>query len=186
MLLRAGNGRSQKYAITVTLRPQQYSNPAEEQYDMTYHVLPPFLSQFGIQSTIVAELTKQFNIHYHGIVTCQVQPSIPSLEKWITDKFRKHKIFGYVYVKVIDNEPVWEDYIIKDYESTKKLLYGRSPVIVDDFMLFNPVLPEKQLPKPVIPVKHHLTYKEAVEEKERNEAYEQSFYTANCRPLPPN
>lgn len=121
---------SQQYTFTVTLLPRQHDVPAEEQYDRTSGELERLLTTAG-KITLVAETTKNFDIHYHGTIQMKLsyvrQRNILKLFK---DMFRGSRLFGYVDIKVCTNEPGWIEYITKGLKEFKDTV-GRLPVIVD-------------------------------------------------------
>lgn len=132
----AANGLSQMYAFTVTLSPKNYRNNAEVQYDDTWsHVLHK-LRNICNNVSLVAELTKASNIHYHGL--CNFTLTGKNLIKQFNDHFRcrcKNRnvckcITGFVNIKVCDNQPGWVEYMCKDVEETRQSI-SRPPVIFD-------------------------------------------------------
>lgn len=112
----AEHPRSCKFAITITLKPMLFKNTATEQYDETYLPLHRLLKALCFEHTVVAELTKAFNVHYHGVV---VMPDWGNCRKRFVDAFRKSRSFGYVCIKMIDDEQGWYDYIRKGIKGTR-------------------------------------------------------------------
>jgi len=131
---------SQQYAFTVTLNPRLYNENSEIQYDNTSVRLLQKLSLISNNVTLVAELTKSCNIHYHGIIDFKIYNKEASLMRKFYDHFRcRHKNkhvcdcdFGFVHMKPIDNYPIWKDYITKSLTETRKAI-NRPPVLHDDF-----------------------------------------------------
>jgi len=125
------------YSFTVTLLPRLYQSDATKQYDMTYTTVYRMVqSIFAYTSklTIVAELTKQFCIHYHGILSIITDKSEVRCRKIFVDSFRNHPLLGFVNIKLMDDEAGWIKYISKDIHQTKDLV-GRPPVLRDDHKL---------------------------------------------------
>lgn len=120
-----------KYAFTITLKPSMYKYTSEEQYDKTYMLTFKHLKSRCLRLTMVAEHTKAFNLHYHGIITLTVNKHQNIVKKFV-DSFRNHPFIGFVNVKPMENEQGWIDYIKKDLVCTKSAL-GRPPLISDDF-----------------------------------------------------
>lgn len=120
---------SYEYAFTVTLKPKLYDHDATEQYDNTYHILFETLLRisFKNQFTLVAEQTKAYNIHYHGII---ILPLKVNCMKYFHDSFRKSKIFGFVNIKQITEQQIWIDYISKSIKETRDCI-NRPPIIYD-------------------------------------------------------
>lgn len=126
-----------KYSFTVTLKPIMYKKVATDQYDATSQEVLTKLLGLSYMSpdgkfdlTLVSELTKNYNIHYHGIIKMPLRNSKIHCMKRFTDEFRNSKQLGFVNIKQIDDEPGWIDYISKDLHSTK-IHVGRPPVIFD-------------------------------------------------------
>lgn len=142
-----GIGITQQYAFTVTLKPHLYDDPAETQYDKTYEVLKVMLRKISHQFTLVAELTKNANLHYHGIITFENRSK--NIVKYWYDQFKsivkaykklhpygdKGILFGFTNIKPITEYSVWIEYISKDIKLTNESL-GRLPIIIDDFNCF--------------------------------------------------
>lgn len=137
----SGQGLTQRYAFTVTLKPSQYTVDGEVQYDRTHLQIIEKLQSVCAHFTVIAELTKNCNIHFHGIA--DFDNNHPNVIKKFTDHFRcrcKNKyvckcIFGYVYIKVMPDELGWHDYIKKNIKTTYESL-SRRPIIRDDFNVF--------------------------------------------------
>jgi len=118
------------YSFTITLKPNLFKEVAEEQYDRTYLVLTKELLSLSSEVTLVAELTRAANVHYHGMI--RFNTTKIDLRKYFIDHFRKSKYFGFVCIKQIDNLQGWQDYIKKDLKTTKQSI-GRPPVLIDQF-----------------------------------------------------
>jgi len=129
----APDGVTQRYSFTVTLKPKCFLKPAEDQYDMSVKVLCQLLQTKVNCYTLVAELTKNANVHYHGIVNFKM--GIRNINKYFQDMFRAHPVLGFVNIKVMDNEPGWVDYIKKDIKVTYESV-GRRPIVHDGFDSF--------------------------------------------------
>lgn len=123
---------SVRYSFTITLKPILYKNKADAQYFETYDKLCNILSQMG-KYVLVAETTKAYNIHYHGTMEFNIMR--PNLRKYFVDSFRNSKIFGFVNIKQIDDEPGWCEYISKDFEEFRKI--NLRAIIKDDLDYFD-------------------------------------------------
>lgn len=127
--------QSVRYAATITLKPRMYQYKAEQQYDMTYPDLIKHLECNGFtEYTIIAELTKNYNIHYHMTITFK-NIKLNNMKKFV-DTFRKSQVFGFVNIKQIDDEPGWQEYISKQFEEFKQST-DRRPVIKDKFNYYD-------------------------------------------------
>lgn len=119
-----------RFAFTVTLLPKLYKCDATQQYDNTFVEI--FLKikcmSSANQFVIVAELTKAFNIHYHGTIVMKLTKNC---RKTFADSFRGSKLFGFVNIKEITEPEIWHDYIIKDLTTTRESI-NRPPIIYHD------------------------------------------------------
>lgn len=132
---------SVRYSATVTLKPRLYQHRAEIQYDMTYPEIVKQLALTGIhKSVIVAELTKNFNIHYHLTITVLLHTgcNINVMKKFV-DSFRKSPVFGFVNIKQIEDEKGWIEYISKSFNDFV-FATNRRPIIKDDFNYWTPAI----------------------------------------------
>lgn len=120
-----------RYAFTLTLKPVMYKYTSEEQYDKTYLLAFKHVRSRCVDLTMVAEHTKAFNIHYHGMLKFPWQAGCDPRKKFV-DSFRNHPFIGFVNIKQIEDEPGWIDYIKKDLKQTRDML-NRPPIIADDF-----------------------------------------------------
>lgn len=125
-----------RYAFTLTLKPTMYKYTSEEQYDKTYLNAFKHVKSRAMQVTMVAEHTKAFNIHYHGIVTFPIRADRPTknLRKVFVDSFRNHPFIGFVNIKEVTHEPEWVSYISKELKDTRAII-GRPPIIADEFLV---------------------------------------------------
>lgn len=154
---------TQDYAITITLDPRIREFSTTHQHDiMRYNIenvikkriveavmsyldvkpstLPP------IYLTLVAELTKSFDVHYHGIISFPLVYKIRDPAIFLRNVFRERykgnpakmeskDFIGFICLKPIDDWTKWTDYITKDIISYKERL-NRGSIICDDYELF--------------------------------------------------
>lgn len=107
---------SQGYAITLTLKPSEYRHTPEEQYKRTFRQIFERFQSRKCKLTLVTELTKQYNVHYHGIVHVpmeSISSTRPAL-RIIYDILRTMSFCGKSQIDVITDEVGWERYISKD------------------------------------------------------------------------
>lgn len=128
--------KSVDYSFTVTLKPIVCTAPPEYQYDRTYLEIIKRLRCLNCKITCVAELTKNYDIHYHGIISFNVLSK--SYEKDFKDLFRSSRIFGYNYIKQIDDMPGWSQYIGKDLNSFRDIM-NRPPILIDEYNIFETI-----------------------------------------------
>lgn len=123
-----------RYSFTITLQPKMYKYDASNQYDLTMYDVAEYLGNLNCEFTLVSELTKSYNIHYHGTIIFKTIKG--NLKKKFVDHFRAHKTIGFVCIKDITDEPGWIEYISKGLADTKKDV-GRPPIIIDQLEYFN-------------------------------------------------
>lgn len=131
--MREKGGYTCEFAVTFTLKPVMHRYPAEQQYDRSASLLTQELQSRGMRVTLVAELTKNADIHYHGIIRVPAQVT-RDVNKYVKDMFRTSKIFGFSNIKMCDDLPGWIDYISKDLLHTHMVI-GRRPILCDADML---------------------------------------------------
>lgn len=127
------------WAITITLKPKMYKYTLAEQHKMARDEMMILRKYYDV--TIIAEITKSFNIHYHGVAKIRdmtlltMRGTVPC---HITDMFRKSNVIGFVNVKPYSDRG-WIRYIVKDTSVTVKDLQEH-PVICDDLDILRPIL----------------------------------------------
>jgi len=121
---------TQSYACTITLKPAVRRDTCEEQYDKyASYVVNTIKERYpGCMLKLMCEMTKSYDLHFHGTVNFKINKRIHNLYKHFSDSFRGDKIIGFVLLKVITEDTVWDEYIMKskdDFETTT----GRSATI---------------------------------------------------------
>jgi len=89
------------------------------------------LSGMTSHYSLVAETTRNYNLHFHSILKFPFIKGKNYL-KYINDEFRNDKMFGYICVKQVDNESGWMDYLRKGLTDFKCSV-GRPPILYDGF-----------------------------------------------------
>lgn len=119
-----------KYELTLTLKPQLYQHPPQEQYRLAHHYLQDILQLYEV--SLVAELTQDHNIHFHGIIELD---SIQSKDKFL-NKFRgcRSKFFGRKTCSQLLFEESYIKYMRKDLEKTRVII--SDPIVRDSFGVF--------------------------------------------------
>lgn len=117
------------YTFTITLKPTLYRFEPEEQYDRTISHLIVTLKLLSNNFSLVAELTQNMNIHFHGII------ELHHKKKWYTT-FRQSDIFGFTSCREVTNMQGWVDYISKELAITKTNM-ARQPILHDDYNIFD-------------------------------------------------
>lgn len=108
-------------------------NP-EVQYDQTYlHVLN-LLKGLNSIYTVICELNKNYNLHYHG--TIQFFSKSLNHRFDFKNKFRNDKYIGYVDIRQITDGPGWTSYLKKELQETRQLV-NRPSVLYDGMYLLN-------------------------------------------------
>lgn len=127
--------RSFKYAFTITLKPWLYKYKPSRQITESVQLVRSLLSDLGVY-TLIWELTKASNIHYHGVIELYTQSLTLQLIKnlhlrW-DNAFRNHLEIGFTNLTQITDESGWLAYIGKSIESNTNLLTTYpSPIIAD-------------------------------------------------------
>jgi len=135
-------GVTQQYAFTITISGTQRKYTAEQQYDNLLEHVKERLSRIAHQYTLIAELTVNCDIHYHGVITFPMGMCYNYL-KYFRDHFRcrcKTKyvckcLTGFVDIKVMTDYEGWKGYISEDFSETIKSI-NRPVIIMDGCDLF--------------------------------------------------
>lgn len=124
------NLQGQRYEFTLTLRPRLYDRTPDEQFVYTSAILQNECFR-GFTVSCVAELTKENNIHYHGMVHLKDFKQ----RNAFLNTFRKYNnIFGRKTCTPIRKETDWIMYMRKDTKETQQIL-GKDPWVSDAFEL---------------------------------------------------
>lgn len=124
------------YAFTVTLLPRIYKKEPEVQFYETSELLRDKLKIVSNNRlTLVGEITKNYNIHYHGFIQFPIVARQDNM-KFFHKLFRTDKVFGFVQIKQCTDDHGWQEYISKDIHRTSEVLPGIKPIICDSLMYF--------------------------------------------------
>lgn len=117
-------------ALTVTLKSKHRSIDAEAQFALTRRGILEKLR--NCKSTVIAELTRNFDIHYHAILSIPLDKTNGKHPlRYIKDIFRSE--YGLTCVKQVDNYEGWIDYLKEDIDETSRVIY---PILKDDYDIF--------------------------------------------------
>jgi len=132
----ASNMPTHVYSYTQTINSRYFGTKvSQSQYDITHEHLIDILRSVGVNKiAMVCELTRNSDVHYHGILEVPKQ-CLDRVRYIINNRIRKCKYFGFRQIDLVHDLPGWHTYIAKDLERTKRLL-GRMPIICDDFNMF--------------------------------------------------
>lgn len=133
------------YAITLTLSKLLMNKQMKTQYNKSVDSLKTYL--FG-KSTFVIELTKDSNVHYHGIGKWESKGPIEEFVKPRPEVFfnklhkQNVKIFGsQKCFKKTDNYYGWVCYILKNvYETWTDFEKEVYPIVNDEYKVFEDIL----------------------------------------------
>lgn len=118
-----------RYEFTLTLKPALYRHSAKEQYRITSNIVHEIIGNYKV--SVVAELTSQNNIHYHGIVEltdfAHRDAFINKIRQW-------HKEMGRYSCSQLVDEPVWIEYMRKNTSKTDSVI-NKWPWVKDDFKI---------------------------------------------------
>lgn len=133
---------SVKYNFTLTLQPMQYVKDPLDQYLDTFNILVNILRTelHVVNVSLCYELTEVLNIHYHGVMTVNLNKYKNSLVvNKFYNSFRKKKIrqyFGSTRCYQTQHEGKALAYITKDlFKSYALMNRTRYPLIIDDYKL---------------------------------------------------
>lgn len=154
---------TQDYALTVTLNPRIREKGTAEQhiYMRSYIecILKDRIMQYvadykGIKMkdlkrprlTLVTELTKSYDIHYHGILSFPMSYGLRCPEIFMRNLFRdrykgnpakmeQKDYIGFILLKPVEDWGKWSDYIAKDIDDFKQKM-KMGPIICDDYEFF--------------------------------------------------
>lgn len=114
-----------KYEVTITLKPSLYQHKPRDQYDLTRQALLNILEKY-VECTMIAELTMEHNIHYHGMVELK---DIKDKDKFL-NRFRPYsKMFGRKTCNQVKFEKSYIEYMSKNLPQTECII--GDPVIRD-------------------------------------------------------
>jgi len=127
---------TQPYALTVTLLPKARLYSAKQQYQTYAPIIEQQLrAKFpNCRLTLVAELTKTFDIHFHGIIQFDMLylGKVVNIPRYFRDMFRRHSHIGFVLLKVITEDVIWIDYLKKSIDEFYSDLNEQSTICDDN------------------------------------------------------
>lgn len=121
--------RTQEYALTMTLKPSLFKLPLQEQIERSMVDIYKFMEYLTAEGLLIAEITKNANIHYHGILTFNVRSKYSTyIEYHIKDLLRTSTKVGFICIKPVTEETKWKQYILKDISATSALI-NMNPIV---------------------------------------------------------
>lgn len=126
-------------AFTITLKPSEYRHTYEDQYKGTAYLLKSIFDSAGCKYSMVAELTKQYNVHYHGIMKVPLERGRDSC-KWFFDRLRKLSCIGRSECEQVMNYDKWTVYLAKDIKRDLDIV----TVLKDDYNILDISLSESE------------------------------------------
>lgn len=119
--------------LTVTLKPELYSNQIRQQYRKTYNVLTKFLQSHCDKYLLVTELTKECNVHYHIILklSALVYEGTDLSDMNFLNDFKTLKPFGFKKLEVIQSIDNVYNYLVKDIKKTHGVINPSSKTALD-------------------------------------------------------
>lgn len=127
------------YNFTVTLNPKMFEKDPIEQLNNSQSILVNVLRKeiHVVKMTVVAELTQTCNIHYHGIMTVNLNRISGLVVNKFYNVFRKkdiRKTFGMTRCHQTQFDEASKQYLVKDLMLTYSLLHKTCyPIIHDDY-----------------------------------------------------
>lgn len=125
----------QRFAVTLTFRPPVFRYKAEDQHDRHHVDVCDVLRGLG-RFSLVAELTKSSNVHFHALLECD--GSEVAVRKRVNDAVRRHPVIGFCCTKLCTDEPGWADYMSKEVSDYHEVM-KRHPIIADGLDIFSRV-----------------------------------------------
>lgn len=127
-----------QFAVTFTLLPKLYNHVCGHQYELSRDILYNALASVGFYCTLICEVTKQCNVHYHGIIASKGPALCEDKAKMlIKNCFRDSKVIGYQYrCNHLTDYGGWMEYITKDLRRTKEISMI-DPIFKDEFKVFS-------------------------------------------------
>ena len=110
--------------ITITFKEKLYKHDsgmgrnAKEQFKLAYNTI---IRDLAGNYVIVAELTKQGNIHFHGLLYTHDEYGTDIIK----DDMKRHKLFGLPQIDTPNNTlhlETFKKYMMKDYEKTLTII----------------------------------------------------------------
>lgn len=131
------------YSFTITLKPNMYKYEPAQQLGLTCREIIHSLKHLG-DIYLLVELTKSYNIHYHGIICFfKTGQTANKNMRSFHSLFRGSKQIGYTNIKVIDDMNGWTAYLHKDLSNTEEII-NTEAILQDDLDInYKRVLPIK-------------------------------------------
>jgi len=112
--------------LTVTLNPTWYSRKAADQFKQSKDMLKNILKKFSDEFLMIAELTKQGNVHYHGWIKYRTDHE--TIDIHLLDTL---KVLGLSHMKKIDkiegSQKKTLEYMFKNWDATRQFI--SNPVV---------------------------------------------------------
>lgn len=150
---------TQDYAITLTIsnKLRKATEDPVAQYQALKEAIIMLRQEFcdDIKITIVPELTKNYDVHLHGIISIALANAtykkyscnIDYMIHRITRSKRYNTVFGFCMMKPITDWDVWVAYVKKSLQETNKIIkldymYNEKlPVFIcDDYNIIKPTI----------------------------------------------
>jgi len=128
------------YEVTITLKPYLYHLDQDGQYKKTANDVRDMFSPQRYRVSAICELTKDFNIHYHLLVSEVEKSKNPPLG--ISNILRKYKWMGRRSVDQVCYVQSYVEYLKKDLKKTGDIIKG-CPRIRDDYDILSETSIEK-------------------------------------------
>lgn len=130
--------RYMNYEVTLTLRPSFFRqrHPRDQ-----HQIAKEYLSQVMLRDSVrrekislIAELTGEVNVHYHGIIFLKDHCH----RAQFLNRFRRKdidRVFGRKTCSQLRNYPVWCEYMNKSTRDTRDII--GDPIVFDDFNVYS-------------------------------------------------
>lgn len=119
------------FALTITLQPNNFKLPVEEQYDALLAEIIDDVIGEDVKLSLITELTNAHNVHAHGIIRVNSKGKARSYLSYIYNLFRNRKTIGFIKAKEMGDREGWLEYCTKCSEETSNHI-DRPIVIIDE------------------------------------------------------
>lgn len=119
--------------FTITLKPELYSNQIRQQHRKTYKCLTTFMQSHCDKYLLVAELTKDCNLHYHAVLklSALVYEGTDLSDMNFLNNLKTLKPFGFKKLEIVRNLNESFNYITKELKKTHGTLNPSSKTCLD-------------------------------------------------------
>lgn len=101
---------------TLTLKPSYYPLKPQIQFSSSSDLITKYCKKRGIKYWLIAETTKNLNIHYHGLMEFKDEKQYRLFRRWYSNKLGHLKIDSFINFKAVT------DYCRKELSFTQQFI----------------------------------------------------------------